>query len=419
MLSFGRIFFVCILLASVSGCSNFRHLKSDLQVIDESIDEYIVNVALSENMVKQQLSTLVLVSLSDASENGIEVYRLLSKAGKVKFSGTAELSAFFVFNDSNQDLVYQSHEAFDLVAIDRTEKSSEAIVVNLTLRESSVQPAPEYLLGKDFASFKDMRGITINMGTVTSLDDPHFSLQQGNKGMWQPLQFMLDGGAGVHQLQPYEKHKTPVLFVHGLSGAPTNFTDMIAALDKSKYQPWVYSYPSGYKVDVISNGLFYLLNTLQNELHYKDLHIVSHSLGGLVSRKYMQQCQQENECGYLRSYTSLSAPWGGSSGAKLGADTAPVVMPVWQNLSPDSELLAQLFAEPLPNNLPHLLMFSFLNESRLGGGNSDGVVALSSQLRRDAQQQAHALRGYNQTHAGILKSKDVIADWLSFMADQQ
>lgn len=161
---------------------------------------------------------------------------------------------------------------------------------------------------------------------------------------------MFHGGVGLHQLQPFDEHKIPVLFVHGLSGAPVNFTDMIAALDQTRFQAWVFSYPSGCSVEATANGLYFLTRQLQDKLKYKQLHIVSHSLGGLVSRAYLNRCQLEHECDYLRSDTSLSAPWAGSAGAKLGADTAPVVMPVWKDLSPGSEFLVSLFSTPQPND---------------------------------------------------------------------
>lgn len=161
---------------------------------------------------------------------------------------------------------------------------------------------------------------------------------------------MFHGGVGLHQLQPFDEHKIPVLFVHGLSGVPVNFTDMIAALDQTRFQAWVFSYPAGCSVEATANGLYFLTRQLQHKLKYKQLHIVSHSLGGLVGRAYLNQCQLEYECDYLRSDTSLSAPWAGSAGAKLGADTAPVVMPVWKDMSPGSEFLVSLFSTPQPND---------------------------------------------------------------------
>lgn len=43
------------------------------------------------------------------------------------------------------------------------------------------------------------------------------------------------------------------------------------------------------------------------------------------------------------------------------------------------------------------------------GGASDGVVALSSQLRPEAQEEALSIRGYDETHTGILDSPAVSA----------
>lgn len=411
-----RFSLVLILIASVSACSNFRDLKKDLSAIEQQFSSYALDISLSDVVAKQKNSPLVLIGLSDASESGIKSYRALGKAGRVTIKDGYQLTAFFVFKDSNQDLTYQSDEPYDWVSIERI-NGDAAIAVNMTVRteREHSHPAPTYLLEKNFLLLDNIRGMGINIGAVTPLSDPRFTLAHAKKGMWQPLQFVLDGGAGLHFLKPYDEFKTPVLFVHGLSGSPVNFTDMIEAMDQDRYQALVFSYPSGYSVEATANGLYYLTNALQHKLKFDDLHVVSHSLGGLVSRAYMNQCQRESECDYLRSYTSMSSPWGGSAGAQLGRDTAPVVMPVWQDLSPDSDFLASLFETNLPHQIPYFLMFSYRNDSRLGGGSSDGVVALSSQLRSEAQLQTLKLRGYNESHAGILVSPDAASDWSAFM----
>ena len=41
----------------------------------------------------------------------------------------------------------------------------------------------------------------VHVGSVSSLDDPLFSSQQGNKGLWQPYAFWEDGGTGLHFLR--------------------------------------------------------------------------------------------------------------------------------------------------------------------------------------------------------------------------
>ncbi len=63
---------------------------------------------------------------------------------------------------------------------------------------------------------------------------------------------------------------------------------------------------------------------------------------------------------------------------------------------------------PLPDTLPHYLLFGFRQDSFLSTASSDGVIPLSSQLRYDAQQQATSVRGFDESHSSILDSAAVI-----------
>ena len=63
-----------------------------------------------------------------------------------------------------------------------------------------------------------------------------------------------DGGVFV-ELQEYDARRMPVIFVHGMSGTPLDFSAAIASLDRSKYQPWVLYYPSGLRLDMVSDYL--------------------------------------------------------------------------------------------------------------------------------------------------------------------
>lgn len=78
-----------------------------------------------------------------------------------------------------------------------------------------------------------------HVGQVVSLDDPRFSATNARWGLWVPPEFLPDTGAGLYFLQEYDRDKTPILFVHGSGGNPTDFRFLIEGLDRSRYQPWV------------------------------------------------------------------------------------------------------------------------------------------------------------------------------------
>jgi len=125
-------------------------------------------------------------------------------------------------------------------------------------------------------------------------------------------------------------------------------------------------------------------------------------MDGLVTRGSLNLCTQVGTCEYLRSYTTISTPWNGVASARAGIKWAPEVVPVWHDLDPGSEFVTTLFETPLPNNVPHHLIFGFRQDSILASESSDGVISLASQLR--------TLRGYDEGHVSILKSAAVISE---------
>lgn len=227
-------------------------------------------------------------------------------------------------------------------------------------------------------------------------------------GMWQPLRFMKEGYAGIYFLEPYTADKTPVLFVHGIGGSPRDLDGVIAALDRSRFQPWLMNFPSGLDIRALGDGLVGLLAELRHRFAFAELHIVAHSMGGIVVREYLAECARSGGCDYARRFVSISAPFGGNSAARLGVEYAPVVMPVWRSLAPDGSFMRRLFDEPLPAGVTHYLLFGFRNSAMLASASGDGVISLASQLRREAQLQAHALRGFDDDHMSILANREVL-----------
>lgn len=64
-------------------------------------------------------------------------------------------------------------------------------------------------------------------------------------GLWRPFDFVASSYAGIYFLEPDDPRKTPVLFVHGMQGTPASFATLASKLDRSRFVPWFYYYPSG------------------------------------------------------------------------------------------------------------------------------------------------------------------------------
>ena len=285
--------------------------------------------------------------------------------------------------------------------------SGEIIAIDFSVAHDANRKMPAALVDKPLADYIGA-DVKFSIGNVTSLDNPWFSEARARAGLWEPYAFMAEGGTGIHFVEPYDPKRTPVLFVHGINGSPRNFSALIDSLDTDTYQAWVYSYPSGLPLDWLARGMAKFLEILQAKYTFDRLHIVAHSMGGLVSRGGINLCLEFDACEYLRNYVTISTPWNGVESAQSGVKWAPTVVPVWRDLEPASQYVTTLFNRPLPDPVRHYLLFGFRQDSIFESGSSDGVIKLSSQLRHEAQVQAVLVRGYDEDHVSILSNPQVI-----------
>lgn len=390
----------CLLL---SACGNFIKLKNELNEAKSHLG-YLAGVVASPSCAN---CPTVLVALGDASGKVVYSYRIYERPTNFEILVLGDTKYLFVFNDLNSDFEFQPNEPCAVMTVPDGFAGGER-VDHIELRLKSGNACPS-----NIANLFSLRGTTrdeidVDLGKVVGLDDQRFNPSAAATGMWQPLHFMREGYAGLYFLQAYSPSKIPVLFVHGINGNPSEFAAMVASLDKEKFQPWVIYYPSGLEIGALGEGMLGMMTELHQRYGFEQLHIVAHSMGGLVSRSYISACIKHKSCRYLRSFISISSPFGGHSSAQNGVDYAPVVMPVWRSLAPGSRFLSELFKNPMPNNVPHHLLFGFHNDSIISKESSDGTISLVSQLRYEAQQQATSQRGFDENHVSILSSKAVL-----------
>jgi pimeloyl-ACP methyl ester carboxylesterase len=202
-----------------------------------------------------------------------------------------------------------------------------------------------------------------------------------------------------------------VLFVHGINGKPKNFRFLIEHLDRTKYQPWLYYYPSGVRLSGLADHLDQTMKKLQLQHGFMRYHVIAHSMGGLVSRGLLLRNQSGQSRSRVPLYITISTPWAGHKAAQAGVNYAPAVVYVWNDMVPRSRYLTDLFFEtrdgtpvhrPLPAGIQHHLIFGF--KHRGSGECSDDTVTLASQLDPSAQTDASRLYGFDETHMSILES---------------
>jgi len=403
----------CLILTLLifAGCA-FSKLGEDLARMEDQVHLFTGFVS-SEAL---ELHSTVIVAMDDSDANNVISFRMLSGEGVFEIRRTRQDSWFFAFADLNKDLRFQADEPYGWAANGGAVAPTipETHGVDITIGAPGQPAFPEKLVDEPL-EFHLRNYARTHIGSVSSMDDPLFSTAQGKKGLWQPFAFWEDGGTGLHFAQPFDKDKIPVVFIHGINASPQDFVTMIDALDTSRYQAWFVSYPSGLRLSWLARGVYQFLEVLHHQYEFDDLHIVAHSMGGLVSRGALNICSQNRSCDYVASFTTISTPWDGVASAASGVKWAPTVVPVWNDLYPQSEYVSTLFDTPLPDGLPHYLIFGFRQESFLSSGSSDGVIELSSQLRDSAQDGATSIRGFDEGHVSILHSDVVLENVLGLL----
>jgi pimeloyl-ACP methyl ester carboxylesterase len=215
--------------------------------------------------------------------------------------------------------------------------------------------------------------------------------------------------AGVYFLERDDPKKTPVLFVHGMSGTPLSFDYLAQHLDRKRFEPWLYYYPTGVHLEAAADHLAQTVAKLQRHYPHQRLVVVAHSMGGLVSRAFVQRHSRAGGPLAIPLFVTISTPWDGHRGAEMGVKHSPAVVRVWEDMAPGSGFLKRLFETPLPPGTVHHLLFTYRRSSTSLGESNDQAVTVASQLRPAAQAGAVRLHGFDDTHIGVLKNAEVSA----------
>ena len=253
------------------------------------------------------------------------------------------------------------------------------------------------------------RAVVVDDPVVTRLDAPGFMGSFGRMGLWQPLSFVKERRGGVYLLGPYDPAKVPVLFIHGAGGTPQDWRYFIEHLDRTKYQPWVYYYPTGLPIDISAAWLNDFVEALHARYGFSRLIVTGHSMGGLVAHRFIAL----NSRDYVKALVTFATPWGGVPIARLGTSLGPYAIPSWRDLVPDSTFLRTVQAGSLPPAVKHHLFFGY--RERGDSFDSDGVISVASQLeaRIEAGAQVH---GFKTDHSGILDDAAVFSRFAGVLA---
>ncbi len=407
---FQQFFLWIVLLPCLGSCSLIK-LK------DESKAFYSSTVLVGEVATAGVWDKPIVVAAYSKQEGRLKIahYTVLHEAGGYELIVSEGEYALFAFGDANGNLTLDDGEPVGQYQPSPVSASGSGVLIqlNFAISDKAQTAIP---LGTAVAA-KPVAGKfhSTQVGAIADLDAPIFSREFGKHGYWAPMEFYKEAGGNIYFLEKYDPTKIPIVFVHGVAGSPQDWKYFFAHLDRKRYQPWFFYYPSGSSLDSISHLLYWKLINLQRRYHFDKMVFTAHSMGGLVVRSFL--ANPDFPFPAAKAFISISTPWGGDEMANTGVEYSPAVIPSWNDVRSKGHFIQSLFDRPLPRDLEYTLFFSHGGSySLLQSANTDGAITLASELRPAAQAEASTIKGFNEDHVSILSSPEVFRQYEATLA---
>lgn len=416
--SFTRMAVAFLLLLSLSSCANFRKLREDLKLFEQS---YTLAVQLENaDTFESPIRAFIFHRESEDGELRSVDRVLVSLHGRFAFLVDEPDNCYVgAYVDLNENERYDAGEPLwqhggavgAAVVFDPDSRRAELrghLDANEELMPELHSLADRFLAGRDVDSVLVGRGVTLTLGKVVDPASSMFSAQRGADGLWSSSEFLFDGGFGIYFMAEYDPDKIPLLFVHGAGGTPQVFKGFFDEIDRRHFQIWFYSYPTGARLEQSARALNQGIEALHQKYQFESLHIVAHSMGGLVARRSVLD-NVAGEGTYIKTLITISSPFGGHEAAESGVKRAPSVVPSWRDMVRGSDYQKDLYREQLKGAIDHYLFFTYNGAgSYVLPTSNDGVVSVASQLLPAAQEDAVTVFGYDEGHVSILSNPDLI-----------
>jgi pimeloyl-ACP methyl ester carboxylesterase len=390
----------------VTGCS-VMEIKEQAGVADN-----LATVRGSVEMLAKQQGVINVV-LYRRTDTGLEVVRqsILGSSGKYEFTAVPGIYVVGAFVDTNNDGVYQRDESAGYVGAPDPSAAAIEMQPGADVTNQALIVSGPIVVAADIDTQGGLSKAQRNTGRIASLAEPVFSFESAKMGLWRPVDFVNQHGGGLMMLQAFEPGKVPVVFVHGISGSALSFDKVIQALDKNLFQPWVLQYPSGVRLEVVSEYLRQSLDKLYAQYKFPRIMIVAHSMGGLMTRSFMMKYVEGQSPYKIAVGVTINSPLQGIDSAIMGVKTSPIVVPVWRDIASNSEYVQKVNAWQWPKTIPYHLIFSYLPDEV-----GDGVVPLTSQLSLSLQDQATVVHGFQGEHTAVLADPEFGKRLLAILA---
>lgn len=406
MRRFGCTLAILLTACFLSGCALVK-VREDVQFSKDS------SLLFGEIVSRSPITKPVFAIAYSMDDGRLSVgdYTVLSEPGPYELLVRQGRYRIFAFEDANGNYAYDPGEwagHYGKGAPLSPQAGGVAWGLDFEISPDGAQHVPPFA-GPLTLYSGGKRKHSTSAGALADLDDPSFSAEQGEKAFWEPLDSFQYTGCSIYFLEPYNPQKIPVLFVHGAAGSPQDWKYFLKALDRSRYQPWIFHYPSGARLETTSFFLRKKLYDLYGKYNFDQLFVVAHSMGGLVSRSALIEKDLHNRS--VKLFLSISTPWNGEKRAKTGVENSPAVIPSWKDMEPNSDFIRHVFSRKIPDHIRYYLFFGHKGGGSLFRENNDNTVTLESMLDPRAQADALKVMGFNEDHISILSSPEVFQQY--------
>ena len=340
----------------------------------------------------------------DQGKRAVEHYSVLHEHGEFELMVRTGNYYVFAYWDKIGNLIFDAEEPAGQYGHPGTVAAPAGGVVpeiNIAILEKGLPvEAPP---GFEIASTKPLKLHSRLAGAIADLDDDLFSEENGIKGFWEPASFYREIGGNIYFLEKYDPEKIPILFIHGAADTPRIWQYFIDNIDGTRFQPWLFYYPSGTRIQSMAHLLSWKLGNLQIKHNFDTLYITAHSMGGLLARSFILDHGR-----VVPLFVSLATPWGGVEMAEHGVKQSPAVIPSWIDVQPESKFIRALYSKKMPENVSFYMFVGHRGSRNPFRSNNDGSIALASLMDSRPQSEAKMNYAFNEDHASILHSKAVL-----------
>lgn len=405
MASFPRSFSLAVLLSFLlTGCA--------LVKLDKDVNKGLQSTVLIGRVHSdfQGNGHIVVAACSTGKERKVVHYTVLHDSGEYELMVGQGQYYVFAFLDINSNLVYEAGErAGQFGDPDPVTVPPVGVVfdIDVTIQEKGSDIVIPH--GYKITDVLPEKLHSRQAGAIVDLDDERFADENGAKGFWEPYAFFRQFGGNIYFLEEYSPEKIPILFIHGAGGTPKGWHYFVENIDRSRYQPWFFYYPSGARIDSMSYLLFWKLSNLQSRYQFTTMYITAHSMGGLVARSFI--VNHGLHFPFVKLFISLATPWGGDKMAEYGVQQSPAVIPSWIDMQPEGDFIKSLYRKKMPEHTSFYMFYGHRGSRNPFRSNNDGTITMASLLDYRPQSEAEMNFAFNEDHASIVFSQEVLAQY--------